>query len=94
MSRFKPAIGPWKVDRRQTAACCEAEQPENKTSTFKCIGIINLISIAFKMLFARNRGCAHYLLLRHIHLSSDLLLQIAKRRCAGSHTTCCATNAV
>ena len=51
VSRFKPAIGPWKVDRRQTAAYCEAEQPENKTSIFECIGIINLISIAFKILF-------------------------------------------
>ena len=95
VSRFKPAIGPWKVDRRQTAAYCEAEQPENKISSFKCIGIINLISLAFKMLFLRNRGCAYYrLLLCHIHLSSDPLLQIAKRRCAESHTTCCATSAV
>ena len=94
MSRFKPAIGPWKADRRQTAAYCEAEQPENKTSIFECIGIIDLISIAFKMLFPRNRGCAYYLLLHHIHLSSYPLLQIAKRRRAGSHTTCCATSAV
>ena len=93
MSHSKPAIGPWKVGRRQTAAYCEAEQPENKTSTLKCIGMIK-ISRAFNMLFLRNIGCAYYLLLCHIYLSSDPLLQIAKRRCAGSHTTCCATSAV